>query len=162
MERVTTWRSSLRARWLGWTVVFGLVLVGSPWLVVTLQLEDVGIVLMALPLIPAFLIGVWFQSEWWAWGPPVAFLTLITTVILRTLFGPQVPGQTPLGMMTPREQFLFLFTFPYMWVGGIIGLVLVSALLAVSAYAGVRWGQRREAAFRDAARSDEGSRDGRR
>jgi hypothetical protein len=64
-------------------------------------------------------------------------------------------------MLTPRQYWSFVgssFILPSL----LIGLPLVSALLAVAAYKGVMWGQRREdeAAFRDAARSEVDSRDG--
>jgi hypothetical protein len=137
MELVTTWRSSERARWLGWTVVFGLVLVGSGWLA---QLPGMGIVSFALPLIAAFLIGWRYRSFWWAAGPAAALLTLLTAGILWSLFGPQVPKETAFGMRTPREQ----LGDPFALLIFVLGFPLGSALFGVSAAAGVWWGLGRD------------------
>ena len=157
MARVTSWRSSLLARWLGWTVMYGLVVVGGAWLLPRLPPPAGGMVFLGLPVIAAFLIGVRFRSEWWAAGPPVVLVTLVTAEILWELMdklGPQVPAQPP----TPQASVPPVIT---MLVLG-SGLVMVSAVLAVAAYKGVTWGQRREneAAVRDAARSEGESRSG--
>ena len=150
---MTSWRPSLRVQWLGWTVVFGLVLAGSVWLSPRLPFPASVFVWNGLPPIAAFLIGARFKSEWWGWGPPAAFLMLVTTGILWARFGPQIPVQTSFGRATPRVAYL---ENPSTFIVLFFGFPLISALLAVSAYAGVRWGQRREdeAAFRDADRSD--------
>ena len=88
------------------------------------------------------------------------FLTLVTAAIVWALFGPQVPVQTSFGMATPREAFL---GHPFTFIVLFFGLPLVSALLAVPAYVGVRWGQRceDEAALRGGDRSHGDSRFGR-
>lgn len=156
MERSAAgWRSALWARWLGWTVVFGLVFVGGGRLSAELPSPASQIVFFALLLIAAFLIGVRFPSMWWTAGPAAALLTLVTAGILRDYFGPQVPEQTSFGMATPQESLVNPYTLIALFIG-----LLVSAPLAVPAYAGVRWGRRREAdaAVRGGDRSDADSR----
>jgi hypothetical protein len=75
MERVTTWRSSQWARWLGWTAVFGVV-VGVCGLAYrwrgTEDWSTWSLVLLVPPLATAFLIGARFPSQWWWAGPLVA------------------------------------------------------------------------------------------
>jgi hypothetical protein len=78
MERTTTWWSALWARWLGWTVVFGLVFIGSGWLSILLPFPVRAIVFFVLLLVAAFLIGLRFRSLWWTAGPAAALLTLST------------------------------------------------------------------------------------
>jgi hypothetical protein len=93
-------------------------------------------------------------------GPPAVVVTLVMAGILRDYFGPQVPVQTSFGMATPRES----LENPYALIVLVFGLPLMSALLAIPAYAGVRWGQRREEDnfhLRGGGRSDDDSRYGR-
>ena len=66
MERIPmTWRSSFRARWFGWTLVFGLVAgaCGLPYRALRLGLEAApawSLPLLVPPLVAAFLSGVRF------------------------------------------------------------------------------------------------------
>jgi hypothetical protein len=136
----TSWRSMIWARWLGWTLVFGLVLVGSTVLSAVIPLEGASILFTVAPLLAAFLIGVRYPNWWWAAGPLVALLVPVAVLILLVAvlsFGPQTPVPTPIGPLTPREQLLFILTL------GSTGIVLFGFLFAPVAAAGVAWGKRR-------------------
>jgi hypothetical protein len=124
------WRRATWARWLGWTVVFGLVVGGSALaysLVSGLYGAEPPALLTALFAVPSLvapvLIGVRFPSLWWGLGPPTLFLTLATALFVST------PG---------RDLVLG-------WV--IIPLVLVSGIYGLLALLGVWWGKRREDDF---------------
>ena len=163
MARVTTWKSSEWARWLGWTVVFAL-LFGGVMFPFTYDAPDSEITpvpplalaaSIVLSSVAAFKIGVRFPSpRWWA-GPPTAILATVLAFLLLPSSSP--PRQTAVGMVTPKEEFLFLLIFR----GGGIVLGLLALIYALLARAGVKRGQRREeTAFREAVRSDVDSRSG--
>jgi hypothetical protein len=136
------WRHSTWARWLAWTGAFGLVLASSVLLQTRLPSPVAEIVFFGLQVMAAFLIGARFRFGWWAVGPAAAWLTLIVAMIIWSLLGPQVPRQTSFGMLTPRQQIEFLGGFFVLILGG--GFLLLAVLLALPAYAGVRWGRHRE------------------
>jgi len=134
MARVTTWRSSLWVRWLGWTAVFGVVEAvcelayrwrgpenASPW----------SLALLVPPLATAFLIGARFPWQWsWA-GPLVA--VLLVGLLLELMpydVAPSHLGATPVVLCT------------------------------LAARAGVRWGQRPDltrVGFTKSSRPDDAS-----
>ena len=70
-----TWRSATWARWLGWTVVLGLILWGGIFLSGTLPPRapvQLFAVFLAPSLVLAFLIGLRFRSWWWVAAPLAA------------------------------------------------------------------------------------------
>ena len=83
MEHATTWRASLWARWLGWTLVFGLVFVASS--VVSRTLLSVPVAVFILPTyVAAFLIGMRFRSWSWLAGPAAVVMVLFMAAGLTT------------------------------------------------------------------------------
>jgi hypothetical protein len=86
MERMPpTWRSTLWARWLGWTVVFGLVVGGSLLAYSVLQpplSSKLAFLLLAPSVLAAGLIGVRFRSWWWVAGPPAVFSALVIALLV--------------------------------------------------------------------------------
>jgi hypothetical protein len=145
MERATsTWRLSLWARWLGWTLVFVLV-TAAGWLVYQAARMAISFSLPAgLPfltsVIAAFWIGQRFRSWWWLAGPlaalavPAARFALWT---VRLMWEPQVPVETVWGPQTPRDTAEFILFFL------IIGVALLSIMYTAVAAAGVWWGKGR-------------------
>ena len=137
MERLmTTWRSVLWARWLGWTAVFtvGLVVWGAflfwPHNPLRVLLDEVW--MWAITLVPAALafgIGVRFADWWWVLG---VFVTnvLLATILIRAVAGE--PSASGSGQVAAGIIGVFLF------------MLLPSTLLAGAA--GIWWGKRRHAA----------------
>jgi hypothetical protein len=158
MERVTTWRSSRWARWLGWTVGYALVLLGA--LVFALLLEYVfylshsnypqwlttsaGVLAFLVPTVLAFGIGVRFHSWWWGLGPLVAFGVLAAAMVIAVWIG---SFDTGIGMTL---------------VAMAVGLSTFGGLLSLVGLVGVWWAKRRqhEVAFRDGGPADDDSRSG--
>ena len=149
MARVTSWRSSRWARWLAWTAVSTAVL--SVWGASLFPQSpaprtpggEVVFWVVTLGLaVPAFGIGVRFADWSWVIGVLIASV-LQMFIVASVLEWPPESGQA--GLVLVMLEFLNL-------------LFLVPA-----GAAGVWWGKRREdeAAFRNAARSDDGSRYGR-
>jgi hypothetical protein len=86
MEHATTWRSSLGARWLGWTVLYAVVTYGVLFSELRLVAppgrgDEYAILILAALALFAFSIGVRFRSWWWVLGPPIGF-SLPTSVAL--------------------------------------------------------------------------------
>jgi hypothetical protein len=136
MERLTTWRASLWARWLGWTAVFtvGLVVWGAfllwPHNPLRVLLDEVwtGAVIL-VPAAWAFGIGVRFADWWWVLG------VFVTNVLLATILIRAVAGETA-ASGSGQAAAGIIFVFPFM--------LLPSTLLAAAA--GVWRGKRRHAA----------------
>ena len=136
------WHSSQWARCLGWTVGYGLVLVGA--LVVALLINEVfypsglnypqwlttlaGVLAVLVPMVLAFGIGVRFRSWWWGLGPLVLFGVPAAVMAIAVWFE-AVDSYDALG-------FLFMA----------IGLPIFGGLLSLVALTGVWWGKRRYAA----------------
>jgi hypothetical protein len=129
------WRSSLWARWLGWTAVFtvGLGVWGASlgWQDNPLRVLDYEVVRLVLILVPAALafgIGVRFADWWWVFG---VFVTnvLWAAILIRAMA--EAPAASGSGQAVAGIIFGFLFMF------------LPSTLL--TAAAGVRRGKRRMA-----------------
>jgi hypothetical protein len=145
------WRSSLWSRWLGWTLVFGLLFAS---VIVTMfftvpiphMTGDLILVVFALTLVAAFAIGVRFPSWSWAAGPPAAIL--ITVLAILVFPDTDAAQRSALGESTQKEQFVFMLVG-----GGAFSLILLAFGYALLAAAGVRVGQRREATIDGAARS---------
>jgi hypothetical protein len=151
MERVSIWRSSPWARWLGWTLMFGLLFAGViVAMVFTVPIPnmtgDLILVVFALTLVAAFAIGVRFPSWSWAAGPPAAILITVLAILLF----PETDAaqRTARGESTQKEQFVFMLVG-----GGACSLLLLAVGYALLAAAGVRVGQRREATTDGSARS---------
>ena len=90
----TTWRASLWARWLGWTLVIGLVVAAS-WVTnfaVRSALPSVAVAVFILPCyVAAFLIGLRFRSRSWLAGSTFDETDLeaslgVLTFFLRLIF----------------------------------------------------------------------------
>ena len=151
MERVRIWRSSPWARWLGWTLVFGLLFAG---VIVAMfyrvpipnMTGDLILVCFALTLLAAFGIGVRFTSWLWAAGPPAAIL--ITVLAILVFPDTDAAQRTAMGDMAQKEQFVLMLVG-----GGAFILILLAFVYGLLAAAGVRVGQRREATTDASARS---------
>ena len=152
MAWVTNWRTSLWARWLGWTAVFALLFAGVMLPFAYHLGGDLLPGCMLLTLLAAFLIGVRFPYERWILGPPVAIIATLVTILILPEWGPANPG--PMGNLTGKDELLFFL----LW-GGWIVFGLLALFYAALATAGVRSGLRRqdEAAYRDATCSNVGS-----
>jgi hypothetical protein len=156
MERATTWRSSRAGRWLalwaqrlGWTLLYGLLVCGSAFVLFVLPdfvwPEDVGLIVgwpaldrvlgtslfVGLPLgllVVAFLIGVRLRSTWWGFGPPLAFGLAFFVLLLFTMWIPPPGGIEG-------------------WSWTIFGLMLAGMIAVIpcslAGLAGVWWGKRR-------------------
>src|SRR5215207_3368829 len=105
MARVRTWRSSLWARWLGWTAVFtgGLVLCGASlvWENSPLWVLGDGSGFLAIVLVPAALalaIGVRFAHWSWVIGVLVA-IVLLAAILVREWTGLPYERGTAQGMI---------------------------------------------------------------
>jgi hypothetical protein len=151
MERVRIWRSSLWARWLGWTLVFGLLFAGvivAIFFTVPIpnMTGDLILVFFALTLLAAFAIGVRFPSWWWVAGPPAAIL--ITVLAILVFPDTDAAQRTAMGESTQKEQFVLMLVG-----GGAFSFILLACVYALLAAAGVRVGQRREATTDGSARS---------
>jgi hypothetical protein len=140
----STWRSSLWARWLGWTLVF-LLVTAAGWLVDQAARMAFSFSLPAsLPflasVIAAFWIGQRFRSWWWVAGPlaalavPAAGFALWT---VRLMWEPQVSVETVWGPQTPQDSAEFILFFL------IIGVAMLGVMYTAVAAAGVWWGRRR-------------------
>ena len=134
----TTWRASLWARWLGWTLVFPLVSVAS-----VLALAEVGGVLgdalvpaLAAPsLVAAFLIGLRFRSWSWLAGPAAAIVALYVPLGV-VLFG---TSRWPSGLEWQRTG----LPAELLFISIIAGALVIGIVHALPAGAGVWWGKRR-------------------
>lgn len=137
------WRSSLWVRWLGWTALYVLVLLGA--LIFAAQLDKfffpsgshshpeymewLGTVLMFLvPAVLAFVIGVRFRSWAWGLGPLVVFGLPVAAIVLAFRLDVEGTGGTAATL-----GYLFLS----------IALLIFAAVCAPVALAGVWWGKRR-------------------
>ena len=140
MAHVTSWQSSEWARWLGWTVVFGLVVIAS-WAVgpmVRSALPAVAVAVLAAPCyVAAFLIGMRFRSWWWVAGPAVAVMVLIVAV------GPTTGG---LAVALEDAQRLGMSGGMSVLIYALLFLVAGGLLFAIPSLLGVWWGKRQEAA----------------
>ena len=151
MERVRIWRSLPWARWLGWTLVFGLLFAGVIMAIfyrvsIPNMTGDLILVYFALTLLAAFAIGVRFPSWSWAAGPPAAILITVLAILVFPETGPA--QRTATGDMTQKDQFVLMLVW-----GGAFILILLAFVYALLAAAGVRVGQRREATTDGSARS---------
>ncbi len=133
MARVRTWRSSLWARWLGWTAVFtgGLGVWGASlsWQNNPLWVLGDGIGFLAVVLVPAALafgIGVRFAQWSWVFGVLVANV-LLAAIVVREMAG--VPAERG----TAQAMIAVIFWF-----------VIVLLVMLPAAGAGVWWGERRD------------------
>jgi hypothetical protein len=145
MERVTTWWSSLWARWLGWTVAVALV-AGACGLAYRALRPGIApalsLALLVPPLVAAFLIGVRFPSRWWLAGPPVAVL-LAGTPLLLILHDVVVPFTQSsmfqdMDMTYATAMFIALLFL-------LLLMTITLVLFGLVAAAGVWWGKRRAA-----------------
>ena len=141
MEHLTTtWRASLWARWLGWTLVFGLVFAAS-WVVasvVSLALPSLaaGVFVVPATFVAAFLIGMRFRSWWWLAGPAVVVMVLFVAAGLTT-------GE--LATLLRDAQLFGVSTGMSLFLVALVCLVGGGLLYAIPALLGVWWGNRREA-----------------
>jgi hypothetical protein len=133
MACVTSWRSSLWARWLGWTAVFtvGLVVCGASlvWENSPLWVLGDGIGFLAILLVPAAValaIGVRFADWWWVFGVLVA-IVLLAAILVRELTGLPYERGTAQGM-----------------IGIMLWFVINLLVMLPAAAAGVWWGKRRD------------------
>jgi hypothetical protein len=133
------WRNAVWARWLGWTAAFGLVAGGCGLAYRALRpgVAPAGaLALLAPPLVAAFLIGARFPARWWPAGPPVALLLAGTPLLLvphdlaMPHLGWMFRGATTIGEAAMFGSLVLL-----------LGMVLVMALNALVAAAGVRRGR---------------------
>jgi hypothetical protein len=141
MARVTTWRHTTWARWLGWTGVFALV-AGACGLAYRGLRPEIppawSLALLVPPLVAAFLIGARFRSWSWALGPPMALLLAGTPLLL-----------IPYAVVVPHTQGLPFPDLTYAeatFVAGLfllLGVWITLVLYALVAAAGVWWGRRR-------------------
>jgi hypothetical protein len=131
----TTWRASLWARWLGWTLVFGLV-VATSWVanfVVRSALPSVAVAVFVLPsYVAAFLIGMRFRSWWWLAGPAVVVMVLFVAVGLTT---------GGLAAFLADSQLLGASSRMSVFIYALLSLVGGGLLFAIPALLGVWWGK---------------------
>jgi hypothetical protein len=130
------WRSSLWARWVGWTALYALGTLLPPGIVGLLAdffgswyefLSTAAVLLLfLLSTVFAFVIGVRFRSRWWGLGP-------------LALFG--LPG----AAFGVAEWSGLINGGGWLMVAGVVFLIF-AALLSLVALAGVWWGNRRYAA----------------
>ena len=133
MERIpTTWRASLWARWLGWTMIYTLVAYGIgvfvvAWLSIRVVpdpgfkdvLEWGGVF---APLLLALLIGVWFGSWWWVLGPPVALLLpSLVGLMSASILVPNFPSDLGQGYL------LFFFLAVLSLIPSTVGVAIGKA-----------------------------------
>lgn len=134
----TTWRSSPWARWLGWTVLFGLALAGAtamffvyggpyPALFWGLLAGLAGL---------AFLVGVRLRTQWWAIGPLVAYGLPAAAYMLYVSY-----QRSSLPTDRPDPQGM---TWDWVVMLAIAEFVVAPCFLA--ALAGAWWGRRRRSA----------------
>src|ERR687897_2171982 len=124
MARLRRWRSLPWARWLGWTLVFGLLFAG---VIVAMfyrvpipnMTGDLILVFFALTLLAAFAIGVRFPSWLWAAGPPSAIL--ITVLAILVFPETDAARRTTMGDMTQKDQFMLMLVW-----GGTFSLILLA------------------------------------
>jgi hypothetical protein len=143
MARVRIWRSLPGARWLGWTLVFGLLFAGVIVAIfyrvpIPNMKGDFILVFFAPTLLAAFAIGVRFPSWSWAAGPPAAILIAVLAILVFP--DTDAAQRTAMGDMTQKDQFVLALVW-----GGAFSLILLAFVYALLAAAGVRVGQRREA-----------------
>jgi hypothetical protein len=128
---MTTSQSVLWVRWLGWTVVFGLVIgacrLAYSWLALGIP-PALSLAFLGLPLVAAFCMGVGFPFWRWAAGPPVALFPV----------APLVPGSMFQGMSYVEAITIVGFLLVF--------LMTITLVLYTLAARGVWWGLRREAA----------------
>jgi hypothetical protein len=134
------WRSSLWARWLGWTALYVLVLLGggllTRWFVSFFFPSDSNypewlstlfvVLTLLVPAVLAVGIGIRFRSRWWGLGPLVAFGLLAAALVIAFWNG-------------AISDVLFIMVFP-------ISLVIYGGILIPFALQGAWWGNRRHAA----------------
>jgi hypothetical protein len=137
MERPTmTWRSTRWARWLGWTLVFGLVAAASVFAgsLVLSALPSFPLAVFFLPtIVAAFLIGLRFRSPLWLAGPAVLLMVLYVVFALTTEPGPETMVYR-LGLSGEVRVVLY----------AIIGLMGGDFFFAIPSLLGIWWGKRRE------------------
>ena len=123
-------------RWLGWSMIFALVLVVMYALANRAVSEDWWLAIsLVIPALAAFVIGVRFHSWWWVLAPPATVFVLLVALYV-SLSGP--PRPTAIGRVTSREEMLF----GLLWVGP--SLAGASLLLSAAAGVGVLWGKHRD------------------
>ena len=125
-------RSSLRARWLGWTALYALLIyVGARVLTVSgfylgLPLSSTsGTVAFIVPTLLACAIGVRFRSWWWGLGPLAALTLPFLALAVRAWI-----------LDSGSEAWVWLLAFSML--GAVYG-----GLLSLAGLVGVWWGQRR-------------------
>jgi hypothetical protein len=154
MARERIWRSSPWARWLGWTLGFGLLFAG---VIVAMFFRvpiphltgDLILVFFAPTLVAAFAIGVRFPSWSWAAGPPAAILITVLAILVSP--DTDAAPRSAMGDSTQKEQFVLMLVG-----GGAFSLILLASVYALLAAAGAKVGQRREATTDGHARSRRG------
>lgn len=140
-----TWRSTTWARWLGWTVLYAVLLVGFFDIVDVLPKDILDVLpeweargwlalvlLFLVPALIAFVIGIRFRSWWWALGPLVA---CILPIVLLNIWSGLAHGWGTPGIPGLR------------WALFMLGAMLggVSALTALAGvWLGVWWEERQE------------------
>jgi hypothetical protein len=140
MERVTTWRSSEGARWLGWTVLYALVVYGVSIVFAFTQTHEIGFQLpfpfsggwgslpsFLVPAVVAFVIGVRFRTWWWGLGP------LTALALPAALF---IIGASNRALDPDSQGWAVVFSLFF---------VVYGALFSLIGIAGVWWGKRRGA-----------------
>jgi hypothetical protein len=159
MERVMTPSNSvLWARWLGWTLIFGLVVgacrLAYRWLAAGIS-PALSLVFLGLPLLMACLMGVGFPFWRWAAGPPVAVFLAGTPLLMLpyNVVAPLVPESLFEGMSYVKTITIAGFLLVFL-------MTITLVLSALAAAGGVWCGQRREdeAVLRGDERSNDGSR----
>ena len=140
------WQSSLWARWLGWTALYALVLVGAAFFTVRLALYInpsglnypewlttlAWVLAVLVPVVLAFGIGVRFRSWWWGLGPLVLCGVLLAAMFIDFWI------RSNNGSLQSGEEVALVFAA--------IGLPMIAGVLSLVALAGVWWGKRRHAA----------------
>jgi hypothetical protein len=124
------WRHATWSRWLGWTALSALGVIGGHELFDALapRIADGGAGEVAAGLVAtvgAFAIRARFRSEWWSFWPPAALVLLLVAITVWLAMEDFAGGGW--------AWFLF-FSIPLLSVG---------TVLSVFAFAGVWWGNRR-------------------
>lgn len=120
--------SSTRVRWIGWTVLFGLALVGSILLYMALPWADPTLawVLLAGLVALAFAIGVRLRTWWWVLGPVVAYNVPATIFMITVNVEDQARSNLEKGL-------------GYAMIAVMLGAAMVVAPSTLAALAGTAW-----------------------
>lgn len=134
-----TWHQSDGVRWSGWTLLFAALLT----LALSMLAHNLPEWLGALALLAALatfvlplLVGILFPEDNWWFGPCLGMV--IALVLLLIIPATDPPVQTGIGLVTRKDQFIFLL----IWGGWLLLSVLLLIYVGL-AFLGIWIGGRR-------------------